>query len=192
MATKERSRRASSVAWSERGLAPMQLFQRRRWVDPGRLAEGLAAFVQQLVWINEHTGLEMAAWRRTDGHHRGATLATTTYDDHGWFLAEVARLQTLVDYGPINEATAAVTVGEDAFERWDAPPDTPADWLPGWSFLLQITAPEETPAWPSQGWTNAEGADGRITWLLDGEWPADNLPADGVSGARQERWTRIH
>ena len=152
----------------------------------------MSAFVCQLAWINEHTSLEMTGWRRTDGDHPGAILATTTYEDHAWFLGEVARLQTLVDYGPVNDTTAALTVGKDAFERWDASPDTPANWLSGWSFFLQVTAPEGTRAWPGQGWTNAEGADGRITWLLDGEWPVDNRPAHVASGGRQERWTRIH
>ena len=170
----------------------VQLFQRRRWIHPDHLDDGMAAFVCQLAWINEHTGLEMTGWRRTDGDHPGAILATTPYEDHAWFLGEVARLQTLVDYGPVNDTTAALTVGKDAFERWDAPPDTPADWLSGWSFFLQVTAPEGTRAWPGQGWTNAEGADGRITWLLDGEWPVDNRPAHVASGGRQERWTRIH
>ena len=188
MATKERSRRASSVAWSEREPAPIQLFQRRRWVDPDRLAEGLAAFVQQLAWINEHTGLEMAAWRRTDGHHRGAILATTTYDDHGWFLTEVARLQTLIDYGPINEATAALTVGEDAFERWDASAELPIYWDLGDAFT-QMTVPEGVPS-PAEGataWRNAEGAEGMIAWLLDSDGTTAVTP-----GGRRENWTRSH
>lgn len=166
----------------------MQLFQRRRWVDPDRLTEGLAAFVHQLVWINEHTGLEMAAWRRTDGPHRGAILATTTYDDHGWFLAEVVRLQTLTEYGPINEATAALTIGEDAFERWDSSAGLPVYWDLGDSFT-QVTVSEGTPA-PAEGatlWRNAEGAEGRIAWLLDN----DDQTAMAPRG-RWETWTRSH
>ena len=78
----------------------MQLFQRRRWIHPDRVDAGLDAFVRQLAWIDARTGLDMAGWRRTDSIGRtGAILASTIYADHSWFLAEVARLQTLMDEG---------------------------------------------------------------------------------------------
>ena len=176
----------------------MQLFQRRRWVQPDRVSDGLLAFIHQLAWINEQTGLEMAGWRRNDGDQPGAILATTTYDDHAWFLAEVARLQTLTHYGPVNDATGALTVGEDAFERWDSTAGVPTGWALGGMFS-QVTAPEGTPS-PCEGairWTNAEGSVGGVAWVLDGEWPAgwwpaDDLPAGVASGIRLENWTRIH
>ena len=178
--------------------ARMQLFQRRRWIQPARVSDGLLAFIHQLAWINDQTGLEMAGWRRSDGDQPGAILATTTYDDHAWFLTEVARLQTLADYGPVNDATGALTVGEDAFERWDSTAGVPTGWALGGMFS-QVTAPEGTPS-PCEGairWTNAEGSVGGLAWVLDGEWPAglwlaDDLPAGVASGIRLESWKRIH
>ena len=44
----------------------MQLFQRRRWINPGRVDAGLDAFVRQLAWIDANTALAMAGWRRDD------------------------------------------------------------------------------------------------------------------------------
>ena len=173
--------------------AGMQFFQRRRWIQPDRVGEGVQAFIHQLAWINDQTGLEMAGWRRSDGDHPGAILATTTYDRHAWFLTEVARLQTLADYGPVNDATLALTLGEDAFERWDSTAGVPTAWEPGPMFS-QVTAPEGTPS-PCEvatRWTNAEGSVGRDAWVLGGEWPAGVWPADAASGIRLERWKRIH
>ena len=173
--------------------AGVQFFQRRRWIQQDRIDDGLAAFVRQLAWINDHTGLEMAGWRRSDGDLPGAILATTTYGDHAWFLTEVARLQTLADYGPVNDATLALTLGEDAFERWDSTAGVPTAWAPGPMFS-QVTAPEGTPS-PCEvatRWTNAEGSVGRDAWVLVGEWPAGVMPADAASGIRLERWIRIH
>ncbi|SVE50649.1 uncharacterized protein METZ01_LOCUS503503, partial [marine metagenome] len=67
----------------------VQLFQRRRWIHPDRVDAGLDAFVHQLAWIDGHTGLAMAGWRRIDsGGGSGEVLASTIYDDHAWFLAE--------------------------------------------------------------------------------------------------------
>jgi hypothetical protein len=162
----------------------MQFFQRRRWVHPDCLGDGLAAFTCQLVWINDHTGLEMAGWRRTDGDHLAAILATTTYDDHAWFLAEVARLQTLAGYGPVNDATAALTVGQDAFERWDSTAGLPGDWELGGMFS-QITAPAGTSS-PCEGasrWTNAEGAEGQAAWILK-----DDIATGPDTVGRRENW----
>ena len=84
---------------SEREIGSMQFFQRRRWIDPDRLMEGHAAFVRQLEWIDAHTNMDMAGWRLADSDPLGAILATTTYDDHDWFLAEKDYLQTLSAYG---------------------------------------------------------------------------------------------
>ena len=87
----------------------MQLFQRRRWINPGQVDAGLDAFVRQLAWIDAHTALAMAGWRRDDSDSGpGDILASTIYDDHAWFLAEVARLQTLIEYAPVNETAAAL------------------------------------------------------------------------------------
>ena len=58
--------------------AGVQFFQRRRWIQQDLVDDGLSAFVRQLAWINDHTGLEMAGWRRSDGDLPGAILATTT------------------------------------------------------------------------------------------------------------------
>ncbi len=164
----------------------LQLFQRRRWVDPGRLEAGIESFTNQLAWINSHTGLTMAGWKRTDSQGApGAILATTSYTDHSWFLAEVARLQTLEDYAPVNETTAAMTVGEDAFERWDAPPGLPAGWsLPTESFLQVVGAPSS--AGIHLTWTNAEGADDLGTWF-----PSESAPRCS-GGLRTEEWSRVH
>ena len=178
--------------------ARMQLFQRRRWIQPDLVGEGRQAFIHQLAWINDQTGLEMAGWRRNDGGNPGAILATTTYDHHAWFLTEVARLQTLADYGPVNDATVALTFGEDSFERWDSTAGIPTGWVLGGMFS-QATAPGGTSS-PCEGatrWTNAEGSVGGIAWVLDGEWPADlwladDLSGDVASGIRLESWTRIH
>ena len=187
----------------------MQLFQRRRWIHPDRVDAGLAAFVRQLAWIDARTGLAMAGWRRTDPLGRPVTiLASTIYSDHAWFLTEVARLQTLVDYAPVNEAAAALMVGEDAFERWDAPVDTPDGWSPGEDGFRQETGPwYDVAGLPS--WTNAEGADGLVSWFLD-HHPVTDRPADipegpaggpaGLAGpvsggglsVRIEEWDRIH
>ena len=156
----------------------MQLFQRRRWIQPDQVDVGLDAFVRQLAWIDAHTGLAMAGWRRSDSAGTtGAILASTTYDDHAWFLAEVAQLQTLEDYAPVNEAAAALMVGEDAFERWDSPADTPDEWLPG----LTRDPP----------WTNAEGADGLVSWFRADEQQPDEAPT-AADGCRTEEWSRIH
>jgi len=162
----------------------VQLFQRRRWVDPGLLAEGLEAFVDQLAWIDAHTGLSMAGWRRTDPDGApGAILATTTYADHGWFLAQVARLQALDGYAPVNDATAALTVGTDAFERWDAPDGLADGWaLPGAGFRQVVGTPAEAGDYPV--WTNAEGAEDLVAWF-----PDDDAPE---AAGRREAWVRIH
>jgi hypothetical protein len=173
--------------------AGVQLFQRRRWLQADHLDDGLAAFVCQLAWINDQTGLEMAGWRLVDEGRPGAILATTTYVDHAWFLAEVARLQTLPGYGPVNDATAVLTIGEDAFERWDSTAGLPTGWAPG-AMFSQATVPEGTPS-RCEGatrWTNAEGSVGRLAWVLDGEWPDDCPTVDPASGIRLEGWVRIH
>jgi len=187
----------------------VQLFQRRRWIHPDRVDAGLDAFVRQLAWIDAHTGLAMAGWRRPDPLGRPATiLASTIYSDHFWFLTEVARLQTLVDYAPVNEAAAALMVGEDAFERWDSPDGTPDEWSPGKDCFRQETGPwYDVAGLPS--WTNAEGADGLVSWFLD-HHPVTDRPADIPEGAaggpaglagpvsggglsvRIEEWYRIH
>ena len=163
----------------------MQLFQRRRWVDPGRLGEGLEAFVDQLAWIDAQTGLCMAGWRRTDPDGGpGAILATTSYADHAWFLGEVARLQALDGYAPVNDATASLTVGTDAFERWDAPDDLADGWaLPDAAFRQFVGPPPGSGAHPV--WTNAEGAEGLVAWFPDDGGP------DSAAG-RREAWSRIH
>ena len=169
----------------ESDAAAVQLFQRRRWVDPGRLAEGLGAFVDQLAWIDVHTGLSMAGWRRTgpDGDP-GAILATTTYDDHAWFLAEVARLQTLDDYAPVNDATATLTVGTEAFERWDAPDGLSVDWTLPPAGFVQVVG--KFPVEPHPAWVNTEGADGLVTWF-----PSE-AGESGGDDHRVEEWVRIH
>ena len=164
----------------------MQLFQRRRWIDPSRLTEGLEVFVRQLAWIDDHTALSMAGWRRIDAAMEpGAILATTTYDDHRWFLDQVARLQTLDGYGPVNDATAALTIGEDTFERWDAPPGT----LPGWTLpkrsFRQVVGPPSS-AGTRSTWSNAEGATDLVTWLTG---RAEQVADDSL---RREDWARIH
>lgn len=162
----------------------MQLFQRRRWVDPDRLDEGLEAFVDQLAWIDAHTDLSMAGWRRTDPDGGpGAILATTTYADHGWFLDQVARLQTLEAYAPVNDATAALTVGTDAFERWDAPDGLSDGWaLPAAGFRQVVGPPAAAGTHPV--WTNAEGAEGHVAWFPDADV--------GEESGRREAWVRIH
>jgi len=162
----------------------VQLFQRRRWVDPSRLAEGFESFVDQLAWIDAHTDLSMAGWRRTDPEGGpGAILATTTYADHGWFLAQVARLQALDGYAPVNDATAALTVGTDAFERWDAPGGLDDGWaLPDAAFRQVLGPPAAAGA--HSVWTNAEGAEGLVAWF-----PDDDVPA---AAGRWEAWVRIH
>ncbi len=168
----------------------MQLFQRRRWIQPDRVDTGLDTFVRQLAWIDAHTGLAMAGWRRSDSDGAtGAILASTIYDDHAWFLAEVARLQTLVNYAPVNEAAAALMVGEDAFERWDSPVDTPDEWSPGEDRFRQNTGPSGLTRDPA--WTNAEGADGLVSWFPAGENRPDEVPT-AVDGYRIEEWSRIH
>ena len=164
----------------------MQLFQRRRWIHPDRVGEGLDAFVAQLAWIDGHTDLSMAGWRRVDADGEpGAILATTIYGDHGWFLGEVARLQTLVDYPPVNNATAALTVGEDLFERWDAPEGIGHDWVLGDPSFRQATGSTPSPS-GQRAWSNAEGADGLLTWF-----PQHDQPVGG-GGHRLEEWARIH
>lgn len=169
----------------------MQLFQRRRWIHPDRVDAGLDAFVRQLAWIDARTGLDMAGWRRTDSIGRtGAILASTIYADHSWFLAEVARLQTLMDYAPVNEAAAALMVGDDAFERWDAPADTPDGWSPGENRFRQDTGPLDLVA-ENPAWINAEGADCLVTWFP----AADQVSIEGLvsgDGCRIEEWSRIH
>ena len=166
----------------------MQLFQRRRWVDPHRLTEGSAAFVRQLEWIDAHTSMDMAGWRFADSDRLGAILATTTYDDHDWFLAEKDYLQTLSAYGPVNNAAAALTVGEDTFERWDSVEDLPVGWSLDDTFW-QVTDPKdvEPSGEAATRWTNVEGAAGCIVWFLGGDGPMAEL-----TGARVERWERIH
>ncbi len=169
----------------------MQLFQRRRWIHPGRVDEGLDAFVRQLAWIDAHTGLSMAGWR-VDGldaepaAEPGAILATTIYDDHAWFLGEVARLQTLVGYQPVNDATEALTVGTDAFERWDPPADLAGDWSFGDASFLQGTGMGDV-APDGLVWRNVEGAEGLVAWFPSGDQPV----ATGER-TRMERWLRIH
>jgi hypothetical protein len=168
----------------------VQLFQRRRWIQPDQVDVGLDAFVRQLAWIDAHTGLAMAGWRRSDSAGTtGAILASTTYDDHAWFLAEVAQLQTLEDYAPVNEAAAALMVGEDAFERWDSPADTPDEWLPGEDWFRQTTGPLGLTRDPP--WTNAEGADGLVSWFRADEQQPDEAPT-AADGCRTEEWSRIH
>jgi len=164
----------------------VQLFQRRRWVDPERLNTGIELFVRQLAWINSHTGLTMAGWKRTDAQGEpGAILASTSYTEHRWFLDEVARLQTLEDYAPVNDATAALTVGEDAFERWDAPPGLPDGWtLPSEAFL-QVTGPLSS-AGVHLAWTNAEGAGDLGSWFPPG------MARPKCSDFRAEEWLRLY
>ncbi|HJM73016.1 MAG TPA: hypothetical protein QF651_05670 [Acidimicrobiales bacterium] len=170
----------------------MELFQRRRWICPDRVAEGLEAFVAQLDWIDTHTGLSMAGWR-AEGHpgglaaEPGAILATTTYHDHGWFLEEVARLQSLRNYGPVNEATATLTVGVDTFERWNAPMHLPSCWTLGDPTFRQDTGPDAEISHIAT-WSNVEGGEGHVTWFPD----EDKTPAAARSGVRTERWRRIH
>jgi len=169
----------------------VQLFQRRRWTQPDRVDAGLDAFVHQLAWIDAHTGLAMAGWRRTDSDGgTGSILASTIYDDHAWFLAEVARLQALVDYAPVNEAAAVLMVGEDAFERWDSPVDTPDGWAPGEERFRQTTGPLDLLA-EYPGWTNAEGADGLVSWFPADEQRPGEAPT-AADGCRIEEWSRIH
>ncbi|MDG2427148.1 MAG: hypothetical protein P8M16_01865 [Acidimicrobiales bacterium] len=164
----------------------MQLFQRRRWIDSDRVADGLGAFVAQLAWINANTGMAMSGWRRTDPEGEpGAILATTIYEDHAWFTGEVAHLQTLAEYGPVNKATAALTVGQDAFERWDAPVDLSEDWALGEaSFRQVLDLPKLAGSRPA--WINAEGAENLVAWF-----PAAGEIATG-SELRQEYWFRIY
>ena len=166
----------------------MQLFQRRRWVAPHRLAEGHAAFIRQLAWIDAHTGMEMAGWRLSDSERPGAILATTTYDDYGWFLAEKDYLQTLPGYSPVNEAAAALTVGEDTFERWNTLKDLPSGWRLKDTFW-QVTSPNDAdcPGEATTEWTNVDGAVGCTAWLLSD----DGLPSKPTD-SRVERWERIH
>ena len=175
-----------------RQTSSIQLFQRRRWIHPDHLDEGIAAFVGQLAWIDAHTGLSMAGWRAggpydgpTSGE--GAILATTTYEDHAWFLYEVAELQALTDYRSINDGTAALTVGSDAFERWDAPVGTPRDWtLDGSTFRQDTGIVAASPAFPV--WTNAEGAEGLVAWFPGGGDESSGIGDD----TRSEVWRRIH
>ena len=163
-----------------------QLFQRRRWVDPERLAEGLAAFVDQLAWIDAHPGLSMAGWQRTDpGGETGAILATTIYTDYDWFLREVARLQTLGDYAPVNDLAATLTVGTDVFERWDAPAGLPTDWALPTTFFWQVTGPSAQ-AGDEPVWTTVEGVDGLCAWFRD----EAQVRID--ESLRREAWSRIH
>jgi len=181
-------RRVRTVLWPTVGETDgVQLFQRRRWLQPERVDEGLRAFSRQLAWINDHTGLEMDAWRRSEGDEPGAILATTTYVDHAWFLAEVARLQTLPGYGPVNDATAVLTVGEDAFERWDSPVDLPENWALGDSFM-QLTVPDGTPSPPDGAavWNNVEGAEGQVARILDSA-----IATEPDTVARRETWSRL-
>ena len=112
-------------------------------------------------------------------------MASTIYYDHAWFLAEVARLQTLVEYAPVNETAAALMVGEDTFERWDSPVDIQDGWSLGEEGFGQITGPLDLLA-GGPAWTNAEGADGRVSWFPTGE---ESIAADGC---RMEEWSRIH
>jgi|TARA_B110000438_G_scaffold242888_1_gene242650 hypothetical protein len=165
----------------------MQLFQRRRWIHPEHLEEGLGAFVAQLTWINTNTGLAMSGWEQTGPEDDpGAILATTTFEDHGWFLGEVARLQTLGDYAPINETTAALTVGQDAFERWRAPTSTPETWSLGQMGFRQMTIASISHAPDSGGWKNIEGSEGYSSLFLN-----QDLPSVAVDADRVEDWQRI-
>ncbi len=169
----------------------MQLFQRRRWIKPGRVDAGLDAFIRQLAWIDAHTALSMAGWRRDDsGSGSGDVLATTIYDDHAWFLAEVARLQTLAEYAPVNETAAALMVGEDTFERWDSPIGTSDGWSLGEGWFRQTTG---SPNLADRGsvWTNAEGADGLVSWFPADERRPGEHPAV-PDECRTEEWSRIH
>ena len=94
---------------------------------------------------------------------------------------------TLTTYGL--DIEGVLTVGEDAFERWDSTAGLPTGWAPG-AMFSQATVPEGTPS-RCEGatrWTNAEGSVGGIAWVLDGEWPAglwlgDDLSADVASGS---------
>ena len=173
---------------SEREIGPVQLFQRRRWVDPDRLTEGPAAFVRQLEWIDAHTNMDMAGWRLADSDRLGAILATPTYAEHAWFLAEKDYLQTLSAYSPVNHAAAALTVGEDTFERWDTVEDLPSGWCLDDTFW-QVTDPNdvERPGERATRWTNVEGAAGCTAWLLGGDGPIVE-----PTGSRVECWERIH
>ena len=173
---------------SEREIGPVQFFQRRRWVDPHRSTEGHAAFVRQLEWIDAHTSMNMAGWRLADSDQLGAILATTTYDDHDWFLAEKDYLQTLSAYGPVNNAAASLTVGEDTFERWDSVEDLPFGWSLDDTFW-QVTDLNdvERPGGRATRWTNVEGAVGCTAWLLGADGPMVE-----PTGARVEHWERIH
>ena len=173
---------------SEREIGPVQLFQRRRWVDPRRLTEGHAAFVRQLEWIDAHTSMDMAGWRLADSDRLGAILATTTYDEHAWFLEEKDYLQTLSAYSPVNNAAAALTVGEDTFERWDTVEALPSGWSLDDRFW-QVTDLKdvEPPGEAVTRWTNVEGAADCTAWLLGGDGPIVEL-----TGARVEYWERIH
>ena len=166
----------------------MQLFQRRRWVDPHRLVEGHAAFVRQLAWIDAQTGMEMAGWRLSDSERPGAILATTTYDDYNWFLAEKDYLQTLPDYSPVNDAAAALTVGEDTFERWNTLEDLPPEWRLKDAFW-QVTVPNSTECLGEDvtQWANVEGAVNCTAWLLSHDGSPSKPP-----GSRIERWEQIH
>jgi len=173
---------------SEREIGPVQFFQRRRWVDPHRSTEGHAAFVRQLEWIDAHTSMDMAGWRLADSDQLGAILATTTYDDHDWFLDEKEYLQTLSAYGPVNNAAASLTVGEDTFERWDSVEDLPFGWSLDDTFW-QVTDPNdvERPGGRATRWTNVEGAAGCTAWLLGADGPMVE-----PTGTRVEHWERIH
>ena len=169
----------------------MQLFQRRRWINPGQVDAGLDAFVRQLAWIDAHTALAMAGWRRDDSDSGpGDILASTIYDDHAWFLAEVARLQTLIEYAPVNETAAALMVGEDTFERWDSPIEIRDGWSLGEDRFRQTTGPVGLPAGVPV-WTNAEGADGLVS-----SFPAEEQRPSGdpttAEEYRVEEWSRIH
>jgi len=169
----------------------MQLFQRRRWINPGQVDAGLDAFVRQLAWIDAHTALAMAGWRRDDSDSGpGDILASTIYDDHAWFLAEVARLQTLIEYAPVNETAAALMVGEDTFERWDSPIEIQDGWSLGEDRFRQTTGPLDFLA-GGPVWINAEGADGLVSWFpTDEQRPGEDPTAD--EECRIEEWSRIH
>ena len=112
-------------------------------------------------------------------------MATTTYSEHGWFLDEVARLQSLTKYATVNEATAALTVGEDAFERWDAPVGITTGWRLGSpSFRQVVGAPDS--ADHQSAWVNAEGAAGLVAWFPSSD------EVDTGEALRREDWLRIH
>ena len=130
----------------------------------------------------------MAGWRLADSDQQGAILATTTYDNHDWFLAEKDYLQTLSDYSPVNNAAAALTIGEDSFERWDAENNLPSGWCLD-DMFWQVTDPNdvERPGGSATRWTNVEGAVGCAAWLLGG-----GRPMVESTSARVECWERIH